>query len=59
MACEGTAVLLRVQKFRIISAESLALAQRFEWPDAAKLALDQRFGLSDAKLALVGVLGIA
>ena len=47
MVCAGTAVLLRVQKFWIISAESndlLALAKRFEQCDGAKLALDLRFG---------------
>ena len=56
MVCKGTAVLLHVQKFWIISAESnnlLALAQRFERRDGAKLALDRRFGQPDgAKLAL-------
>ena len=56
MVCAGTAVLLHVQKFWIISAESndlLALAQRFEQRDGAKLALDRRFGRpGSAKLAL-------
>ena len=56
MVCAGTAVLLHVQKFWIISAESndlLALAQRFEWCDGAKLALDRRFGRPDGvKLAV-------
>ena len=68
MVCAGTAVLLHVQKFWIISAESndlLALAQRFEQRDSAKLALDQlalrldrRFGWSgDVKLTLDRRLG--
>ena len=60
MVCAGTAVLLHVQNFWIISAEAndlLTLAQRFERPDGAKLVLYQRFGRPDAaKLALDCVL---
>ena len=56
MVCAGTAVLLHVQKFWIISAkwvDLLALAQRFEWHDGDKLALDWRFGQpGGAELAL-------
>ncbi len=61
MVCAGTAVLLHVQKFWIISAESndlLALAQRFERPDGAKWALDRCFGRPDgAKLVLDRLFG--
>ena len=60
MVCVGTAVLLHVQKFWMISAESndlLALAQRFGWRDGAKLALDQRFhGLAVLSWPCIGVL---
>ena len=56
MACAGTAVLLHLQKFWIIEAESndlLALAPHFKRPGGAKLALDRCFGRPNgAKLAL-------